>query len=382
MTKILLALGIMALICTPAMAGPNANGAIIVHTNDAYTYLSTTICTTTLLPVTCEEAITTATKDTGQIVWFLAAFLPIASPRVSVIYFGINYDDVNLDPSVRKGMCAPAGSLEAPDSGWPGNAAGNSVAFGTPKIGITLFPFYYFQVDDYSGGIGNPFLCSGINPAGGDAAFVDDAFPGNTDNITNFGCVTWYGVGQNHCPQPIVTTGACCFATGECSLYNAADCAALGGIYGGDDTTCVPTNPCAQPGACCDLETGICRFVLESACPLPFQFLGGLCEPVNPCPQKGACCEPVTGACTFVLADACAAPSVWHADWTCQPNNCPVEPQGACCDLATGLCTFVYAAQCQAPLVWHPEWTCQPNYCPPPVATEPTTWGQIKANYR
>ncbi len=88
MRKILLALGIMALICTPAMAGPNANGAIIVHTNDTYNYNSTTICTTTLLPTACDAAVTTSTRATAAVVWFLAAFLPTASPRVASVYFG------------------------------------------------------------------------------------------------------------------------------------------------------------------------------------------------------------------------------------------------------------------------------------------------------
>ena len=35
---------------TPVRAGPNSNGAIIVHTNDSYTYLSSTVCTTPLGP--------------------------------------------------------------------------------------------------------------------------------------------------------------------------------------------------------------------------------------------------------------------------------------------------------------------------------------------
>ena len=48
MRKLLLALGILALLCQPVLAGPNSNGAIIVHTNDAYNYSAGTACTTTL----------------------------------------------------------------------------------------------------------------------------------------------------------------------------------------------------------------------------------------------------------------------------------------------------------------------------------------------
>lgn len=389
MRKILLALGIMALICTPAMAGPNANGAIIVHTNDAYNYSAGTACTTTFgLPADCASAITRSDKNfitAGQrsTVWFLAAFLPTASPRVASVYFGTDVDDLNFDAGSNYGPCGPLGTQQVPDGGWPYDA-GNSVGFGTPVIGNTLFVFYVFGLDNYDDVVDapNPWWCSTINQTGGYAAFFDDSFPPNQDNITKFGCVKWYEAGQNQCPEIIPISGACCFETGECLVLMQADCVAQGGSYVGDDTTCVPDNPCAQPGACCDLETGICRFVLEVACQPPFVFVGGACEPLNPCPQKGACCEPVTGVCTYVLADQCLAPSVWHGEWTCDPNNCPVEPQGACCDPATGACIYVYAAQCLAPMVWHPEWTCDPNYCPPPVATEPTTWGQIKANYR
>ncbi len=47
------------------MAGPNSNGAIIVHTNDLYTYQSTTVCTTTRLPATCAAGVTTTNKSAG-----------------------------------------------------------------------------------------------------------------------------------------------------------------------------------------------------------------------------------------------------------------------------------------------------------------------------
>lgn len=380
MRKILLALGIMALICTPAMAGPNANGAIVVHTDDAYTYLSTTVCTTAM-PAECELLGTQTNKllPAQSVVWFLAAFLPTAIPRVAVVYFGHNYDDSIatglLDITGKFGMCAPAGSLEAPDATWPAdNNSGTTVGFGTPIIGDTLFPFYYFRVDNYDdapGGI-DPYLCSDINPTGGYAAFFDDAFPAAQDNITQFGCVNWYVPGHNQCPVPGVVTGACCLTTGECILLTQADCLAhpLYYEYKGDDTVCVPDNPCVQPGACCDLETGACTFVLPVNCQPPLVFVGGDCAPINPCPQKGACCEPLTGNCTYVLQEQCLAPSVWHPEWTCNPNNCPVEPLGACC-APDGSCTYVYASQCPPPSIWHGDWTCTPSQCPPPTATEP-----------
>lgn len=388
MRKILLALGIMALICTPAMAGFNANGALIVHTNDAYTYSAGTICTTTLgQPADCASAVTQSNKDfvvSGQksTVWFLAAFLPSASPRVASVYFGTDVDDVNFDAGSNFGFCGPAGTQQVPDPTWPYDS-GNSVGFGTPVLGNTLFRFYYFGLDNYDNdpAAPNPWWCSAINPTGGFAAFYDDNFPPGEDRVTQFGCVKWYEPGFNTCPHIIVASGACCFPTGLCVVLEETACTGQGGHYSGDGTVCEPTNPCAQPGACCDPETGACAFVLEAACLPPMVFLGGECQPTNPCPQKGACCEPVTGICSYVLQANCLAPNVWHPEWTCNPNNCPVEPRGACC-APDGSCTITYAAECVAPSTWHGDWTCDPNNCPPPVATEPTTWGQIKANYR
>jgi len=42
-------------------------------------------------------------------------------------------------------------------------------------------------------------------------------------------------------------------------------------------------------------------------------------------PPSGACCDEL-GACTYVQQASCFAPSVWHGEWTCSPNNCPAPP--------------------------------------------------------
>ncbi len=367
MRPVLLALAMLALLSTTAPAGPNAHGAIVVHTNDAYGYLSTTVCTTTLgQPVACESAITRTDKASAAVVWFLAAFLPTASPRVAAIYFGIDFDDANLDPTTEFGFCGPAGTVEAPDDGWPSNTAGDAIGFGTPIIGNTLFRFYYFKVDEFSG-LPGPFLCSTINPTGGYAAYFDDNFPPAQDNITMFGCVRWYAEGQRPCDWPPgQPTGACCLSTGACVVLNATDCADQGVYYVGDDTDCAPPNPwCAQSGACCDPETGVCAFVLETDCLAPNVWHPEwTCQPNNPCPERGACCEPVTGNCTYVPQAGCPAPNFWFPERTCEMSFCVVEPIGACCDPATGGCTITYAGECVGPSVWHPEYTsCEPNFC-------------------
>ncbi len=69
-----------------------------------------------------------------------------------------------------------------------------------------------------------------------------------TDGINTQGAVNFGGV----------ATGACCEASGNCTVITSAACTTLGGTYQGDSTTCTP-NPCPQPtGACC-LKNGTCQ---------------------------------------------------------------------------------------------------------------------------
>jgi len=60
-------------------------------------------------------------------------------------------------------------------------------------------------------------------------------------------------------------TGACCLSDGMCAVGTAAECAALGGTYEGDETTC-ETVVCPQPlGACCFAD-GTCDVFAAGAC--------------------------------------------------------------------------------------------------------------------
>ena len=190
----------VALSASPGHAGKNAGGALIVHTQDAYVFSASTACTTTYsIPASCEEANTRSDKNVGTVVWLLAAFPDTSSPGVSGIYFGIDYDDVNLDPGAATKLCGPAGSMELPDSGWPYEGRGNTVAFGTPVVGNRLFPVYVFKID---GGTDSSYFSTAVNPTGGYAAFIDDSAPPATDEVTKFGTVRWYKAGENDCPAP------------------------------------------------------------------------------------------------------------------------------------------------------------------------------------
>jgi hypothetical protein len=382
MRPFLLALLGLAVTCATAPAGPNFNGAIVVHTNDAYEYLSTTICTTPLgNPAACEAAITRTDKGSAAVVWLLASFPPNAIPRVAAVYFGVAFDETNLSTEGRYGPCGPEGTIELPDAGWPGNASGNSVGFGTPVLGDTCFPFYFFVIDDGSGGPpASPTFCSAINPTGGYAAFYDTSFPPVRDEITRFGCVRWYGEGHNDCPGSLPESPCCNATTGACSLTPEGSCFPPA-VWHPDWQDC---SPCPQPpplGACCNPSTGACTLTLQASCPPPkiWHPEWTSCSP-NPCPQMGACCNPSTGACTLTMEANCAPPKIWHHEWTsCSPNPCPQPPQGACCNPSTGACSMTIEGNCASPRIWHPEWTsCSPNPCPQPpqgACCNPSTGG-------
>jgi hypothetical protein len=379
---LLLSIALALLVIQPgsASAGRNANGALFVHTNDSYNYSSQTVCTAPEgSPTTCEEIVTQSDRDAGAVLWLLAAFSPASSPGVTVIYFGIDYDDVNLDPAIAYRFCGPAGSLEIPDTDWPYTGRGNSVAFGSPIYSI-LFPFYAFKADNY-GGVG-PFFCTAINPIGGYAAFVDDSNPPTLDYVYRFGCVRWHEQGSVDCwDEP---TGACCFADGSCQLLTAAECVAAGGQYFGDNVPCDP-NPCVPCWYACCLPDGSCIHVCEPECNDQggeFHF-GLFCEPGLCLQPEGACCIPPCYDCYILTEENCLAQGgVFFGDGTvCDPNPC-AEPPGACC-LDDGTCIEVVRVECALQGGEHLGCgvACAPGSCEP-TAVERTTWGRIRSTYR
>jgi hypothetical protein len=395
------------------MAGKNADGAMVVHTDNSITWtIFADYCGADYMdPGTCLDANTESTVDGnlyGAVVWLLAAFPDGAVPGVTVVFFGIEHN-LPFGFIAANGFCGPAGSLEIPDTGWPNDwvNAGNSVAFGSPVGGI-LFPFYYFGAY----GLPGNYLGSGINPTGGYAGFVSDDNPGILDECFKFGQVRWFEPGFNECPE-VPQPEACCFPDGSCILELPAACIGLGGVPWGTGTVCQP-NPCPQPGACC-YEDGSCAFILadlcdgilfipdtpcepDNPCPPPtgaccyidgtclelpandcdgYLYLGDgtVCSP-NPCPQPGACCFE-DGTCVFDLEDNCTG-YLFIPETPCDPNPCP-QP-GACC-MADGTCYIALQDVCEGAGDTFEGGPCDPNPCEV-IPVEETTWGSIKADYR
>lgn len=256
---------------------------------------------------------------------------------------------------------------------------------------------------------------------------------GSCELLTQAGCSGAGGAylgdgtlcGPNPCPQPMV--GACCFPTGACQFVTASSCEQMNGIYLGDGVPCEP-NPCPPDerfGACCYfidiapfcIETtpqdcvinhngqfqgdgttcgtdpcelnigacctdgGVCTIKPEVLCTYGgwgvFMGEGVTCDP-NPCPAGGACCT--YGSCEIRYPRNCIASEGSWLGWdtTCDPNPCP-NPYGACC-FPDGTCEELREDDCAEQ--WQGADTrCDPNPCLP-VATQPASWGQIKARYR
>jgi hypothetical protein len=199
MRAIFAAMLALCLAWAPARAGRNANGALIVHTNDAVIYTASgDYCGAQFYnPGTCAAAVARTDKSENDpaVIWFLAAFLNTASPAVTGIQFGIEH---NLPPEagsfVRSAPCG-AGVLELPDAGWPETGFGNTITFSGPSTS-KLFPFYFFVAY----GFADAYLGTGVNPNRDHALFTDDTNPPVEDYCYNFGRVRWYEAGFNQCP--------------------------------------------------------------------------------------------------------------------------------------------------------------------------------------
>lgn len=376
-------LGFILAMAAPALAGKNANGALIVHTAP-YSFYFSDPCDDFDDPGTCENANTQTDNDevTASVIWFIAAFDDVTDPGVSVVYFGNDHNLPDFYHSIW-GFCGPPGTIEVADAGWPDDpaGAGNSVAFGVPVTGNRLFPFYYVGVFGFEGA----YYGTGINPTGGYAAFVDDSNPPVTDHTDQFGQVRWYEPGYNECPVP-PQPGACCFDTGACQALLEEDCDDAGGAFQGEGTGCDP-NPCtAVPAACCFID-GHCEMFSGLDCQYfegSWQGLGSVCDP-NPCFQPLEACCFTDGTCTFVEPPDCEAAGGTPQGWgtTCEMISCRPPVIGACCygDEECAVTTQEDCADVYGSETWFPDEDCESGICVD-LATEETTWGKIKAGYR
>ncbi len=375
---------------SPAFAGPNAGGTLVVHdtglayTDDLSSYPST--------PPTC-AGVDHEIDPGAPTVWKVyAAMDPNSSPRLKALAWGIT-----LSPEVfvlNAGLPDPVHDFEITQNGWPNTSgAGIGQSFGVTQTAHVI-ECYWFGGYSESG-----HFATSLHPVQ-ESIFVDDSYPPFEDPIAGFGSIGFGVAGFTPCPS--TTMGACCFPDGHCELLLAWDCTQAGGAIFGEvcdpnpcpqppppgaccfaDGACVllqpeiclasggqlygetcDPNPCPQPppvGACC-LSWGACQILPEPECLITGGiFHGGSCSP-NPCPQPAACCF-ADGACQMMLETACAdAGGVFDGGY-CWPNPCPQPPPEACC-FSDGSCVAMYEAPCGAAGGTYHGGPCEPNPCP------------------
>jgi hypothetical protein len=151
----------------------------------------------------------------------------------------------------------------------------------------------------------------------------------------NFGNLwTSYANGGACSPNPCRV--ACCDGSGGCSFVLADSCAGTIAIA----STCTG-GPCTV-GACCDITSGACTQVMQSAClTSTTRFQASIACSSNTCAPAGACCA-ADNTCARYEQQYCAG--TYRGDnTTCAPNPCVTS--GVCCRGAT-CTTTVPQANC------------------------------------
>ncbi len=332
---------ISAVIASPAHAGRNAGGALVMHSSDMGSQYRLDFCSEWPLPATCEELDTQVDRAQGEevIVWVVAAFPAGSSPGVTALQFGL-YGDVT---SYYMYFACPTGSIEASDDLWPQPGTGDVITFAAP-VYDRLYKVYWFDIFSPPPGA---ILSTGPYPHGSmQAEFVDDSNPPEIDVCANFGTLRWGGPGENYCPDSVPSPGACCLPSAECTITHLLDCQDAGGNWLGEGTACDPF-PC--PIACC-IPSGGCRMVTEAECAAAggWPVAQGIGCDAYTC--MGACCTG--GDCTLT----------WYE--LCQGAGQDFMGPGTVCD----------AYICGTSGV-------EDDPSNPPVS-KPSTWGRVKSLYR
>ncbi len=177
-----------------------------------------------------------------------------------------------------------------------------------------------------------------------------------TKPTTGTSAAIWAISGQAASAAP----GACCAATGVCSVVVPANCGATG-LFQGPGTACASGATCSVPAiACCNITSGACAYVNGTGCVSGSvsQGTGSVCSP-NPCPVV-VCCDATTGACATAFS-ACPAGSNLATGTSCSPSPCP--PSGSCCSGSSNQsCSVVVQTACTG--VYNGNATvCTPNPC-------------------
>jgi len=270
----------LAAVSGAAFAGPNAGGTLIVSANPSIVYCTDnqTYCGSAGLTA-CDAAVNHVQGADPVVFFAIAAFNTSSSPRLAGITFGATYPD-----AITLLAQGPCGDFELATGGWPSSGEGTAITWNTARTTL-LTEVYWFAGYNYYSPDASVFQL-GPHPTQG-GSFADDSIPAQLDPIQGYGSLGFDAPGNTPCPNVVLPTGACCLPNfGPCMVLLADECAAQGGAYQGDNSTCDP-NPCPvapRLGACCFSDES-CLVLTSDDCGAQggtYQGDNTSCDP-NPC---------------------------------------------------------------------------------------------------
>ncbi len=190
-----LSLGILVLLPTLVLAGPNAGGVLFLDA-DTTAVADSSYCGVAPL-ATCSLSVVTLPmwNPTNTVFRVWAAFPPDSSPRLVGLTFGISYDPVKFVLS-GYGTC---GDFELVGPGWPGSGSGTSMLWDTAQTS-NLVEAYWFQGYAYSYVDGDTTSLALIPHPDQGGYFADDNKPSALDPIAAYGAIGFRTVGKLPCP--------------------------------------------------------------------------------------------------------------------------------------------------------------------------------------
>jgi len=198
-----LAFGLLMTFCNgKAHAGSNGGGVLILHANPGLTWTdSVDFCGGSEL-ASCDSAIVTVVGGFPKTTVFhaLAGFAAEASPKLSAVTFGIDYNDEALE-LVARGSCA---DFELSTDDWPDPGSGTALFWEVPRES-KVNELYWFAAYVYSAADSSLFSLSPHPAQGG--TFADDSLPSQLDPVTGFGSLGFAIQGAGLCPSPEEGTG-------------------------------------------------------------------------------------------------------------------------------------------------------------------------------
>lgn len=182
---------LIAACAASAKAGPNANGALVIHAAPQITYSSDGQPCDSAFVDSCSDLVIDTEPRDNLVVYVTAAFPASSSPSLAGVTFALQYNSTDLTIT-DWGACA---DFEISDSSWPTPGAGTAVTWNVPRVG-DFTPVYWFLVSVPPGTIETLEVVP--HPTQG-AYFADGATPSILDPIQCLGALGFNDVGSPCC---------------------------------------------------------------------------------------------------------------------------------------------------------------------------------------